>query len=212
MISSGPRHKWRLNDDAERSSIWSSLPASQYPGDLAQLRAKHFPARRRVITTFCSTKAPSPLAFLISSCLLPRPPLFLCGHPLPSAFLLSSRAPQAIHTLTDLFLCPVITTLRHRQAMNGERVCLLANRQQQKRVKLWIIHKHAIQTIITAQKWMEIKRCFKVNHRRSTERQADGSDARTGYHPAGEERRPTRFSAKARCTRDPDGQRCPFQL
>lgn len=69
-------------------------------------------------------------------------------------------------------------------------------------------------TVTTKQNCMEIKKLFeKVNHRRAAERQADGinTDVRAGYHPAREERRPTHFSAKARCTRDPDGQRCPFQ-
>lgn len=45
-------------------------------------------------------KTPSPLLF-------PLLPVFsltlsLCGHPFP----LSPQAPQATHTLTDLFLCP----------------------------------------------------------------------------------------------------------
>lgn len=95
-------------------------PASQFPGDLAQLHSVHFPARRRVITTFCSTKAPFPLAFLIVSCLLPHPPFSLCGHPLPLfcfplcffetlSLLHLASTPGDSHshnTLSDLSLCP----------------------------------------------------------------------------------------------------------
>lgn len=110
MISSGRRLKWRLNGDAERSSSWSSLPASQSPKDLAQLHTEHFPARRRVITTFCSTKSSLPLHFSHRFLSSSSPSLFLSGHPLYCLvsfrlpFSCTSQAPQAIHTDWLVFL------------------------------------------------------------------------------------------------------------
>lgn len=140
MISSGRRLKWRLNGDAERSSIWSSLPASQFPRDLAQLHAEHFPARRRVITTFCSTNAPFPLTFLIISCLLSHPPFLSVVNPtpfLPSVFLSDSLAPaphrhpkRFILWLICLCLQPLITTFRERRAMNGIGVYSLTDNKR----------------------------------------------------------------------------------
>lgn len=99
-----------LNGDAERSSSWSSLPASQSPKDLAQLHTEHFPARRRVITTFCSTKSSLPPHFSHRFLSSSSPSLFLSGHPLYCLvsfrlpFSCTSQAPQAIHTDWLVFL------------------------------------------------------------------------------------------------------------
>lgn len=43
------------------------------------------------------------------------------------------------------------------------------------------------------------------------EQRADGVIVRAGYHESRKELRPTHFSAKARCTQVPDGQRFPSQ-
>lgn len=190
MISSGRRFKWRLNDDAKRSSIWSSLPASQFPGDLAQLHAEHFPARRRVITTFCSTKAPLPLAFLIASCLLPHPPSLSVVTPfpllLPSVFLsdshslsCTSQAPSC-NAYSDWFVFVSCLWLQHLQTgkpwMVKEGVYLLTDNSEY--VVLWIIQQYVIQTTTTTtimatstQKCKVIKSCLNVNHRRANDKQ-----------------------------------------
>ena len=122
----------------------------------------------------------------------------------------TSQAPRGIRTDQSVFVCfHWRRYLRDRQAVNDVGECLLTQRQI---AQLWMVHRH-VKQIATTPKCLEIRSCVEVNRRRTTESRADwiNTDVHTGYHPARAERRPTHFSAKARCTRHPDGQRCPSQ-
>lgn len=178
---------------------------------------KQFASRGRAITTFCSQKLPFPLFYRIASrgfehTAQPHPPslwsvLFICHYPLFPAW-------SQWHPLPRLFvrwfvIVPVNGALPKEANQAGKVMSVYLLKEQKGKNYQW-------QTSMEHQEWMlkgekTRNRSGKLSpsHRMQTDGMRAG--AHTGYHPAGEEEwSPTRFSAKAQCTRDPDGQRCPF--
>lgn len=126
--------------NAKHSSIRRSLLASHFPWRPGSASRRHFPARRRVITTFSSTEQPPfALASVISSCFLPRLPYLSVVTLLP--LLLFLQAQQTICTLQLIycFVLPLVTT--HKKQADPEccRRNIYSPSDNSEQAELWII-------------------------------------------------------------------------